>query len=60
VNLIEASRKTASVAVEGTTAEPGMARAPIPGDDPIVQGEPERRHAMPAARLGFDLSGAAN
>ena len=46
VDLIEPSRQTASIAVEGATAEPGVARAPIPGDDPIVQGEPQRRQVL--------------
>ena len=52
VDVIEPARQAASVAIERATADPGMARPPVPGDDPIVEREPKRRQVLVGGRDG--------
>ena len=46
VDVVESAGEASGVAVERATADPGMPRPPIPGDDPVVEREPERRQAL--------------
>jgi hypothetical protein len=44
--LDQAAIEGLGVAVEGAAAEPGPPGSPIPGDDAVIQPEPEERHAL--------------
>ena len=52
VDLVEPARQPPPVTVEGPPAEPGMAGPPVPGDDPVVEREPERREVLVRRRDG--------
>ena len=45
-NLGQPPIEPADVAVDRPTAEPGRAGPPVPGDDPVVEGEAEQRQAL--------------
>ncbi len=46
MDVIEAARQPASVAIERATADPGVTGLAVPGDDPIVEGEPKHRQVL--------------
>ncbi len=46
VHLVEPAGEATAVAVEGPAADPGEAGPPVPGDDPIVQGEAKRWQSL--------------
>ncbi len=46
MDIIEPASQAAPVAIERPTADPGVTRPPIPGHDPVVEGEPERREIL--------------
>ena len=50
MDLVEAAGQPPTVAVERPAAEPGVAGPPVPGDDPVVEREPERRQVLVVGR----------
>ena len=46
MHVVETARQPPRVAVERTPREPRMTGPPVPGDDPVVQSEPERRQTL--------------
>ncbi len=50
MHVVEPTSQASPIAIEGPTADPGMARPPVPGDDPIVEREPERRQVLVGRR----------
>src|SRR3954471_5073131 len=46
VDAVEPADQAEPVAVERPSGEPGVARAPIPGHDPVIEREPERRQVL--------------
>ena len=52
VDLVEPAGQPPTVAVERPAAEPGVAGPSVPGDDPVVQRQAERRQALVLRRDG--------
>ncbi len=46
MDLVEASGEAPRVAVERPSGQPGVSGPPVPGDDPVVQREPQHRQAL--------------
>ena len=46
MHVIEPAREPAPVAIERPAADPGVPRPPIPGDDPVVERESQRRQVL--------------
>ena len=46
MDVVEPAGQPAAVAVERPAAEPGVAGPAVPGDDPVVQREPQRRQVL--------------
>ena len=46
VHIVESTGEAPSVAIQSATGQPGVARASIPGDRPVVEAETHRRQAL--------------
>ena len=46
MDVVESAGQPAGVAIERPAAEPGVAGPAVPGDDPVVQREPQRRQVL--------------
>ena len=52
MDVVESAGQPAGVAIERPAAEPGVAGPAVPGDDPVVQREPQRRQVLVGRRDG--------
>lgn len=46
MDIVESAREPPPVAVERAATQPGMSGAPIPGNDPVVERQPEQRQIL--------------